>query len=217
MIYSYELLTTKYSNAHLIFAELPDISFFDEGRTASEDLQNELKKWKKPFATLRLTNPEYTDFGTTLKKGTKNIIIFNTDKYAFVSPYLNSLRSNAKEYDIVLFEQYSWRNQTDKMPSAIFITPFIPNINSLKLENFDKKFVQHFKRVATTESPRFDLLGYDLTTYFVSLMTKYGDNYVEKIDANLPVNGSIQSQPLFQRVFPKGGFINQRLYFGTRE
>ena len=100
-------------------------------------LQKELKKANKTFSKLELTTSDMADFGSVLKTDGKNLVIFNTDKFAFVSPFLNSLRTAATQYDLLLFEQYSWKNQNEKMPEGIYISPFIFNVNQDKLNAYN--------------------------------------------------------------------------------
>lgn len=206
-----ELITGKLKNLHIVFADIPGMSANDEGKILSDGLKDKLTRSRKTFSQIRLTTSVDADFTEALKKGERNLIIFNTDKYAYVNPYINPLKSHAKDYNIVLFEQYSWLIHSNKLAQNLYISPFISNLNLNELTAFNDIFTQSFNRDANTDIPRFDLLGYDLTLYFVSIMHRFGGKFTEKLDS---YNHSrwIQSQPLFERISNGSGFINQRLY-----
>ena len=211
--FSKELLLGKLKNYRVIFAEIQGINSFDDGKNWSDNLQDELSKARKNFSRIELSTSGATDFSKVLKRGEKNLIIFNTDKYGLVSSFLPALKEKEKENNIILFEQYSWLNQTNKLTQNIYISPFIVNLNPVELSLFDVQFDQFFKRQASSDIPRYDLLGYDLTNYFVSIINRYGTKFTEKIGWNNNFKW-IQSQPLFERISNGSGFMNQRLYMG---
>jgi LysM repeat protein len=208
-----ELFTGKQKNLNIIFAELPEISSMDEGQAWAEGLQTRLKKANRPFSTIELSTSDVADFASVLKSGKKNLVIFNTDKYAYVSPFITPLQAASNDFDVVLYEQYSWRNQSEKLKQSMYISPFISDLNASKLNDFDQKYYYYLGKMANTEPPRFDLLGYDLTTYFVALIQHYGNKFADKIGSFKFTNG-IQSQPHFENISNGSGFVNQRVYLG---
>jgi hypothetical protein len=167
----------------------------------------------RSFSQIELISSEQTDFSKVLKKGENNLVIFNANKYSNVSPYIKSLSSKATKYDVILYEQYNWRNQTEKMPNSIYISPFISNFNQILVNDFDTKFNQYFGKDVTEDTPRFDLLGYDLTNYFINLISRYGNKYGNKIELT-NLSPGIQSHPIFKRTSSDSGFINQQVYLG---
>ena len=209
--FSASLLTNKYLNTNIVFAELPGISSSDEGHIWSDALKKELGKKHKTFSEIELTTSDKADFKSVLKKNEKNLVIFNTDKYAYMSPYIAPLRSCTDQYEITLFEQYNWKNQSEKMPSSIYVSPFMSKYNPKELEDFNRLYTQLFKNDVTVDSPRFDLLGYDLSNYFISIIHRYGNKFIDRI-GNINITNGIQSQPRFERISNESGFINQRLY-----
>jgi LysM repeat protein len=208
-----ELLTGKYKNMHIIFAQLPGISSMDDGRMWAEGLQKELKRANKSYSTLELTTSDMADFASVLKSGEKNLVIFNTDKFAYISPFLNPLRTASSQYELVLFEQYSWRNQSEKMPNGIYISPFLFKVNQEKLSEYNKAYIHYFGKSVSKDLPRFDLLGYDLSNYFISIFQRYGNKFSDKIGSYNFKTG-LQSQPQFERISNGSGFVNQRVYLG---
>ena len=211
--FSANLLTGKYLNYNIVFAELPGISSSDEGRIWSNALKKELGKKNKTFAEIELTTSDNANFKSVLKKNEKNLVIFNTDKYAYMSPFIAPLRSCTDQYEITLFEQYNWKNQNEKMPSSIYVSPFMSKYNPKELGEFNRLYTQLFKNDVNTDSPRFDLLGYDLSNYFISIIYRYGNKFIDRI-GSINITNGIQSQPRFERISNESGFINQRLYLG---
>ena len=209
--FSANLLTNKYLNNNIVFAELPGISSSDEGRIWSDALKKELGKKHKTFSEIQLITSDNADFKSVLKKNEKNLVIFNTDKYAYMSPFIAPLRSCTDQYEITLFEQYNWKNQHEKMPSSIYVSPFMSKYNPKELGDFNRLYTQLFKNDVNVDSPRFDLLGYDLSNYFISIIHRYGNKFIDKI-GNISITNGIQSQPRFERISNESGFINQRLY-----
>ena len=208
-----DLITGKYKYTHIVIAELEDVSPLDEGSIRVEALKKKMIREHRVFSVIHLTNPDEVNFNTVLKKGEKNLIIFNSDKYTSVSPYLNTLTTESSIFDIILFKQYSWRNQSEKTPQSIFISPFMTKLNAESLNQFNSMYDQFFGKDVTTDSPRFDLLGYDLSNYFISLIQRNGGKFGNKINSGNLIKG-IQSEPLFERSSGNSGFINQRVYLG---
>jgi LysM repeat protein len=208
-----DFLTRKQKKINVIFAEIQNINSYDEGKIWADKLQNELTRAGKLFSKIEISSTDSVNFATVLKKGDKNLVIFNTDKFAYINPMIKYLRLQNSEYDIVLFEQYSWRNQSKTMPLSIYISPFIIKNDSNKLKDFNEKFTQFFSKDVSVDSPRYDLLGYDLSDYFISLLHLYAGKFPNKISSYNYSKG-IQSQPQFERTSNGSGFINQRLYLG---
>lgn len=213
MNYLSELITGKLKNMHPVFIDIPGISPIDAGNISAEFIKKQLNKEKKPYSLIELSSPDEINLTGFLKKGVRNLIIFNTDKYANVSPYINSLHSYTSEFDIVLFEQYSWRSQVEKIKQSIYISPFISKFDPEQIKEYDNQFDRYFGKDISSDSPRFDVLGYDLTNYFIALIHRYGNKFGSKINSVNSIK-AIQSQPLFERISNESGFINQQVYFG---
>jgi LysM repeat protein len=205
------LLTSNYKNANIIFANLPDISSMDEGNRWVDELKEILKKKSVKFNQVELSTPDYSDFKSSFRKGVKNIVFFNTDKFAFVNPFLNPLVRQSDGFDLVLFEQYNWKYQDIKIPAKINISPFEMSLSSVLPSKFNLKYFQIYGKQPATYSPRFDLLGYDLTMYFITLLNLHGNKMAEHAENFVFTNG-IQSLPKFKKIGHTGGFINQRVY-----
>lgn len=209
--FSTALLLGKYKKMNVVFVEIPNISYFDEGKVFADKLKMNLTKNKREYFIQNVTTTENIDLSKYIKKGVKNLIVFNTDKFAYVSPYMSALKNISINNDITLYEQYSWKEQPEIIPQSIHISPFTSTINQNQLTTFNQKFSENFNWNVPTDTPRYDILGYDITSYFVPFLKEYGNKLPEK--SLLKINSNwIQSQPEFQRNTERSGFINQQLY-----
>lgn len=214
--YMFELINGKLKNIHFVFAEVQGVSPLDDGKIREESLKIELARQRKSFGIIELGSSENINFSSELKKGEKNLIIFDTDKYSNVNAYIKALLSTSSEYEIVLFEQYSWNSQIEKKPESIYISPFISNLNEQLVDEYNTRFDQFFGKDVTNDSPRYDILGYDLTNYFITYINRFGSKFDTKIGSVHSIPG-IQSQPLFERISNESGFINQRVYLSEEK
>ncbi|HLP04353.1 MAG TPA: LysM peptidoglycan-binding domain-containing protein, partial [Paludibacter sp.] len=180
--FAIELLGGKMKNFNLVFADIAGVSSFDEGKTFSDGLKNFLAKSNRAYSELKLVTSDNADFSGSLKKGVRNLVIFNTDKFAYVSPFIDPLRTQAREFNVVMYKQYNWINQTNKIAQNLYISPFISNLDQNELVSFNSQFTAFFNREASKDLPRFDLLGYDLTSCFIHLISRYGSRFTEKSD-----------------------------------
>ena len=211
--YLIEQLDGKMKNTHVIFAEIQGISPLDDGRIREGALKSHLTKQKRTFGTLELSSSENVGFSSQSKAGEKNLIIFNTDKFSNVSPYLNAINTIAEGNNIVLFEQYSWRNLLDKKIGCLYISAFIATPDEDQLAEYNAVFNQFYGKDVNINSPRYDMLGFDLTNYFISYINKYGSKYATKI-GTLKSIPYIQTELSFERNSKESGFVNQTLYTG---
>ncbi|MDD3321295.1 MAG: LysM peptidoglycan-binding domain-containing protein [Paludibacter sp.] len=209
--FSTELLNGKYKKLNLVFVEIPDINYFDDGKLFTEKLKKNLSNNKREFSMLNINSSDNVDFSKVIKKGVKNLIIFNTDKFAYVSPYMAALKDISINNDVTLFEQYSWKDQPEKIAQGIRISPFASTMDQAQLSSFNQKFSNIYNWNVSIDTPRYDILGYDITSYFILFLKEYGNKLPEKLSLKNNSNW-IQSQPEFQRTSEHSGFINQQLY-----
>jgi LysM repeat protein len=211
-----DLIVNQAKNMRIIFAEVPGVNETDAGKVWADELKKALTKNGKTFSVIELSASDYANYGAVLKKGEKNLIIFNTDKYSSITGFLSPLRLRASEYDIVFYEHYAWRNQDIKMPQTMFISPFISKLAPEAVEKFNTQYAGYFNHDVHKSSPRYDLLGYDLSNYFIKLFNQYGTKFSTEI-SNFKDASGIQSQPHFERINDTAGFVNDQLYLGEEK
>ena len=209
--YLFDQFNGKLKNTHVVFAEIQGVSPMDEGKIRASALKSQLMKQHKSIGTVELSSPDNVDFNSQLKAGEKNLIIFNTDKFSNVSAYLNAMNLLPTENNVLLYEPYSWRNQLEKKPDCLYIAPFLSTLNEDAMEEYNSRFDLFFGKDLSNDSPRYDMLGFDLTNYFIAYINKFGSKYAAKIGSlnSIPF---IQSQLMFERISNESGYVNQTLY-----
>lgn len=203
-------LNSKYRNANIIFVDLGSADVSDDGFVMAEELQRELTLKGRSTQTVSWLDSSTLGIGGALQKGKNNIIIFKTDKFSKVKSYIATLALERDNYDLTLFSQYSWSVQPIGLKS-IYVSPFSNNLNNNLLNNFQKSFSEFFDWEVSISTPRYDLLGYDLCTYFIQLLNQRKDNPEKELTPFYFLKG-VQSELKFERSAPFSGFINQRLY-----
>jgi len=212
-----KVIQKNFHNANLIFLNLPDVSFLDDGYLFMESLKTDLQKEHQKFVELDLNHPkQLNNLYDFLKKGQKNFIFFNTDNFSLINPYLPELYHYTKNYDVTLYEEYGWENKNLDKFNGLYIAPFKPEIDSLALGEYQKTFRQFFDWNVSENRPRYDLLGYDLLNCFISLINNFGNNFNEKYK-ELNYQNGLQSDFHFKKQSQFSGYINDKLYMGERK
>lgn len=96
---------------------------------------------------------------TVLNPDKQNLIILHSDKFNRVRTMIPHIEQCARRgYDIVLLSQYSWQHEDIHMPQ-IYTSVFTANGNT---EAYDRLWSRYFTNDHVSDTPRYDLLGYDL-------------------------------------------------------
>ncbi len=206
-----EFLKSKYRNSNIIFAENVDAYNADDGKTFCDLLRSELNNQKRKYKTIGFINDEQPDFLNVLDKTEKNIIFFNTDKFSHVNKFLLWLGSSSNGMEISYYKHTGWSDTENQMLKSISLSPLKDRYDNSNLNNYKQKFQQNFHRSDTETNPSYDLLGYDLTGYFIKLLSEKGANYLIESE-KLPSGTGIQSNFIFQRNSHSSGLINKQLY-----
>jgi len=210
--YLTNILTQQNKNDNVIFINISDISTSDSGFDFSQDVRDLLKSKNRNFNFVELINEQSIQNSVFLDKEKNNIIIFNTDKFSSVYPYLSFLNANALNYNITLYEQYSWKNQNAQVKFKSFsIAPFKPLLNDVDFNNYNELFKNNFNWKLSSNNPRYDVLGYDLGNYSIAMLYEFGPQFGWG-KLKLPLASGIQSYLKFERTSTTGGFINSQLY-----
>ncbi len=207
-----EILNNEYRNDNIIFCDVPAVSILDDGYEFAFELQNELRRLKREFSKTELTDEKAAPLLNLFENNKKNIVVFNTNKYASVTNYIDSLATSDKNKNIVLFTQYSWPAIKEGQLASFNVSPFKSEFYGSEFNLYNKQFSKLFNWKPTSKTPRYDILGYDLTNYFVALMYNNGNNFSNKKN-KLPLSSGIQSQLRFERVTDKTGYVNKQLYY----
>ncbi len=205
------ILNSEFKSENIIFCNIPSVNALDDGNDFTSGLQNELIRNKRDFKSLELFNDQINTLTSALETGKKNIIFFNTDKYSLISNYLDSINWSNKLNDIVLYTEFSWQAANSLSIQNFCVTPFKIDFNSNEFKRFNTGFSNYFNWKVTSFTPRYDILGYDLTNYFIAQIYNHGRNF--SLNKNkLPVSEGIETKLNFERNSEKTGFTNRQLF-----
>ena len=202
-----ELMNNEFKTEEIVFFQLPNVNYSDDGNEFCIQLQNKLNALKRSYKVIDVTDEQ----STALSTSNKTIVFFNTDKFSLINPYINALSSATNASEITLYEQYSWQNANMQGLKTFSVAPFKPETNGVEFKKFSNNLSTTFDWKPSSYKPRYDLLGYDLTNYFIAQIYRWGANF--NVDKNkLPQSAGIQSQFKFERSSERSGYMNKQLY-----
>lgn len=168
-------------------------------------LHTALEREQVPSTTVSLRALLIDSVGDSFRDSVENIVIFNTERYANLQTVMPHLLEVANTYRVTLYSHYSWQNEKIILPqlyASVFIQePMVP-------ENYQKLFDQYFAHELSSNQPRYDLLGYDLTSHLLNALlqdttaTMFTDNIWQGTQADIR----------YQQTAPEGGYENQIMH-----
>lgn len=90
-----------------------------------------------------------------------------------------------------------------------YISPFAGNKTATDF--YEQEYQKYYGKMRSGTNPRFDLLGYDLTTFFLSTMKNDGFTF-NRTTPSLTFDNGVQSDLHFVKTGKNGGYVNQKLY-----
>ena len=148
-----------------------------------------------PTTTTSIRNILNDSLGTALRNDVENILIFNTEKYSNIQVLIPRIQKVAGERSITLYSKYSWSKENIPLPQ-IFTSVFKQQIINDAV--YEEDFQRYFGHEHTTDTPRFDLLGYDLMKELVAYLQ--GTEY-----------HGLQSDIHFEHISEEGGLVNTNI------
>ena len=107
----------------------------------------------------------------------ENIVIFNTEKYSNLQAVIPHLLHLVGKYHVTLFSRYSWQNEKILLPQ-IYTSVF--KEEDMYVEDYENLYRMYFETTPSSQQPRYDLLGYDLTKHLIySLLDSNAEVYHE--------------------------------------
>jgi LysM repeat protein len=141
-----------------------------------------------------------------------NIIVTLSNGEIFLSNYVRALSEVGDNYKMIVFGLPSWKN-FDQIETEYFLKMYLHMFSSsfVDYQNEDvKKFVKKYRETYYTEPEKYGFMGFDITTYFLKALTKYGTNFGKCLD-NITDGEYLQSGYQFTRENKKDGFQNSFL------
>lgn len=169
-------------------------------------LHEALKQYNIPTSTISLHDILLDSLDIAFRKDVENIVIFNTEKFGNLHAVLPHLTKGYTNYRITLFSHYSWQNEKIILPQIYTSIFDVPQLE--KMERYNELFDLYFRHSLAAMQPRYDLLGYDLTSHLLHLLRTNINS--ESIDSE--IWQGLQSNIQYHSVSSVGGFENKMIY-----
>lgn len=200
-----QIIQDKFTNANIIFVELPSAAANDDFGILQKDIQDELTLQNIEFQKIQINDS--LNILEAVQSDKKNLIFFNTSKINLVAFYLKLLRNSTDSSLITVFEPASWLESSIIKPQSICISPFRKYYESNTYSKYQSKYLELFNYFPENAMTRYDILGYDLMNYFIQYIFKFSSTS-EKL--RFPLYHGIQSDIQFQRSDKRSGFTNKQ-------
>ena len=143
-----------------------------EGESVPKSIQYihaSLQEYNIPTTKTTIRDILVDSMEMALAEGKENILIFNTEKYNNLQSVLPHLFRLVGKYQITLYSRYSWQNEKILLPQ-IYTSVFHESLDSL--DTYEEIYNEYFDVAPSSQYPRYDLLGYDLTRHFLHLVAQ---------------------------------------------
>lgn len=145
--------------------------------------------------------------GVALKDSVENILLFHSERYSNVQLLMPYLLSGKRGKRLTLLSQYAWQSERILLPQ-LFVSVFRTPDNEA-LERYNQDYAQYFGHTLSSTQPRYDLLGYDLTSYLLDAL-RDGTFHVQET-----LYDGLQSSLLFTQI-EDGGYENTHVIIQRR-
>ncbi len=198
------ILKKEEGNSHIVFADLTNVNPSDEGYLRSISLKHYLDDLQRPYKSIELHPDSMHLIQQALNPLADNIVFFNTSRINHISLYLMELNRLSSRINLKFYEPYSWRSTNIEKPRSCYISAFKSDYANDAFDTYTQDFYTTYQWTASSEAPRYDLLGYDLTQYFVKNIL----NNKAILPNEYPYYEGLQSDLRFKKTSLLGGYIN---------
>lgn len=172
-----------------------------------KELHKALKTYRIPSTSTSITQILADSLEGSFLPDKENIIIFNTEKYNNLRPVMENLLRAYSDYRITLYSHYAWQDEKIILPQ-IYTTIFKNDMDDTR--SYRALYERYFNHELSSTQPRYDLLGYDLTSHLLEMMQDikmHGDS----IGTYKLTHEGIQSS-IHYEAYPGGGYENETIY-----
>ena len=159
-----------------------------------------LKREQVPTTTISLHALLTDSVEGGMQNNVENIVIFNTERYANLQTVMPHLLKLCGNYRVTLYSHYSWQAEKIVLPqlyASVFAQePVVP-------ATYQALFDQYFAHELSSERPRYDLLGYDLTSHLLHTL---------RHNVSEEVWEGIQARIHYQSTGEGGGYENHTIH-----
>ena len=173
-------------------------------------LNQELSSRNLPVSKAPLTDLLADSVDYIFDNGKLNLVVLPSDKYNACQTPMLHLSSLSRNYKICLVSEYTWQKENINLKQ--FYTYLFDSKKAGIIDRTMYKMMRkiYFPADVKTESPRYDLLGYDLTSWLIGVLEQQGATLDEKIQAVGRYEG-LQSDLEFTKASEDGGWMNKAL------
>ena len=171
-------------------------------------LHEALEREQVPTSTISLRALLIDSVDGSFRDSVENIVIFNTERYSNLQTVMPHLLQAATMYRITLYSHYSWQNENIVLPqlyaSVFEREPVVP-------DSYQALFDTYFAHELSSTLPRYDLLGYDLTSQLLHTLRHQADTTVQADSINVfgdMLWEGVQADIRYQQSAPQSGYEN---------
>ncbi len=206
-----------YPDAHYVFIHTNT----NKPSASTAILHQHLQNQKASLQTITASAVLNDSLAYALQSDRENILVFDNEKYSQVAPLLEKIRAAKDSYSLTLFSHYGW--QDELLPVRSFYASVFNKSKriDLPLTMYELKYKHFFGHERQNTQPRYDLLGYDLTTYFIQMIaplpSPHGGKLAQQDETTdgETYNG-LQSDIHFKQVDERGGYENTGIQIMTK-
>lgn len=147
-----------------------------------------------------------------LNPGKVNVIVLPSNNQSYVTEFISKLTPMLDKYKIILFGLQSWINY-DNLDFEYLnkLSVHIPSNNYIDYQNpATQNFIKNYYEKFKTDPELYAYQGFDITSYFISSLQKYGSGFLNNIVDNkyqgIETNFNFMQYPL------DSGFENKFVY-----
>ncbi len=190
------------------------IFFNDPGNTSAlfDALRKEIRQRQLPSSDASLQTLLTDSAAGYFADDRLNLVVLPSDKYSNMQSALQHLRLLDSRFSICIHTEYSW--QKEEIRQKQLYTYLFDTSKGLSSEslvyNMSRRFF--FPTDVKNDSPRYDMLGYDLTTWLVKMLGQPKDlPLADRIKATNNHEG-LQSEIRLIQTSEEGGWMNKAIF-----
>jgi LysM repeat protein len=203
------LFVKNFSNKNIVLINVTKDAT-DKGVEFIAQLKAQLKYSDIDFNEITITAENPLNLNGALSTKKETIAVVGSENPALIKDILASIESaNKKETPVSVFGFSEWESMTATASSVYYFSPFYVNKNNLNVISYRELFQQEFGYISP-QLPQYDLMGYDLSTYFIKAVSLYGKKFPEMLTTTYKQENPLQSKFQFKKQ-NKGGYINNTM------
>lgn len=173
-----------------------------------KQLHHALKRHRIPTTTTTIRQIYTDSIDSVFVAGKENIVIFNTENYNNVHTLIPNLLQATKKFQVTLYSQYSWVDKNIAIPQ-LYTSAFSNSLNVPAA--YLATFREYFGHELSSNLPRYDLLGYDLTLHLLRMLQQAHAENTNILPLDTVWNGT-QTSIQYKKVSSAGGYENQTIH-----